>query len=411
MNLRPAACAALLAVSAAVSAQSTEPPNDSARALVHRLSPELAPFSENLAQRLTAPPGFAVTVFASGLGHPRMLEIGADGTVYVTRRDEGDVLALRDSDGDGRADERRTAVAGLAGVHGIARRGGELLLASSTTVWRWPVDGSSAPAVLIAGLPDGGQHGNRMVRVGPDGGLWISVGSSCNDCAEENQLERATLMRYDADGRNRRIVANGLRNTIGYDWHPATGALWGWDHGSDFRGDRFPPEELNRLVDGRHYGWPVCAGRGVVDRMTNAPPERLALKPGQAQPTGEPISREDFCARSEPAVGLAAAHSAPMAMRFYTGTAFPPALRGDAFVAMHGSWNRGEPVGYEVRRVRFAADGTPGASEVFLGGFLDRQAPAVLGRPVGLAIAADGALLVSDDANGAIYRVAWRAPR
>lgn len=411
MPLRSIAWAALLAVPAAVCAQGAEASEDSARALVNRLTPPIAAFSEDIARRLVVPPGFVVGVFASGLGHPRMMELGADGTVYVTRRDEGDVLALRDSDGDGRADERRTAVAGLDGVHGIARRGGELLLASSTTVWRWPVDGSAAPAVLIGGLPDGGQHANRMVRVGPDGGLWITVGSSCNDCAEDNQLERATLMRYEADGRSRRIVANGLRNTIGYDWHPGTGALWGWDHGSDFRGDRFPPEELNHLVDGRHYGWPICAGRRVVDRMTNATPQRLALQPGQALPSGEAMSREAFCDRTEPAVALAAAHSAPMAMRFYAGTMFPPALRGDAFVAMHGSWNRGEPSGYEVRRVRFAADGSPLGSEAFVSGFLDRQQPAILGRPAGVLTAADGALLVSDDANGAIYRIAWKQTR
>lgn len=400
----------LAALAGAVAAQQAESPAQ-ARALVTRLTPEILPFSDSFVQRLAVPPGFAIGVFASGLGHPRMMEVGADGTVYVTRRDEGDVLALRDSDGDGRADDRRSVLTGLDGVHGIARRGGELLLASSTTVWRWPVDGSAAPAVLISGLPDGGQHANRMLRVGPDGGLWITVGSSCNDCAEDNQLERGTLMRYEPDGSNRRIVANGLRNTIGYDWHPGTGALWGWDHGSDFRGDRFPPEELNRLLDGRHYGWPICAGRAVVDRMTTATPQRLALVPGQAKPSGEALSREAFCARTEPAVTLAAAHSAPMAMRFYAGAMFPPPWRGDAFVAMHGSWNRGQPSGYEVRRVRFDAAGQPGASETFVGGFLDPQGPAVLGRPVGLAIAADGALLVSDDANGVIYRVVWQGPR
>ncbi|MCK7497728.1 MAG: PQQ-dependent sugar dehydrogenase [Comamonadaceae bacterium] len=399
----------LFILSAAAAAQGTE--TEAARAFVQRLAPAVLPFSESFANRLQAPPGFTVTVFASGLGQPRMMETGADGTVYVTRRGSDDVVALRDDDGDGRADSRRVAVAGLTGVHGIDRRGGELLLASSTTVWSWPLDGSAAPAVLVSGLPDGGQHPNRTVRVGPDGGLYVSVGSSRNDCAEENQLERATMIRYGADGRERRVVANGLRNTIGYDWHPTTAVLWGWDHGSDFRGDRVPPEELNRIVDGRHYGWPIRYARRHVDPVTNAPPERLALEPGQAEPLGTPMSREDFCARTEPAVLLVAAHSAPMAMRFYTAPQFPPAWRGGAFVAMRGSWNRSEPVGYEVRYVPFGADGEPGASRPFVTGFVDRQAPAVLGRPVGIVVAADGALLVSDDTNGAIYRIAWTGRR
>jgi glucose/arabinose dehydrogenase len=208
---------------------------------------------------LQVPAGFRVDVFASGLEHPRMMEVDANGTVYVTRRDRGDVLALRDTDGDGRADDRRKFVTALPGVHGVALHDDWVYLATSTTIWRLPRTGG-APQAVVTGLPEGGQHPNRMVRFGPDGMMYVTIGSSCNDCAEENLLERGTMVRYTPDGKQREFIANGLRNTIGYDWHAGTGELWGMDNGSDFRGDWLPPEELNRIAPGRNYGWPICYG-------------------------------------------------------------------------------------------------------------------------------------------------------
>jgi len=383
--------------------------HETERAIVHRDTPAQAPFSDAIARRLRVPPGFRVDVWASGLGHPRMIEVADDGTVYVTRRDEGDVLALRDSNGDGRADQRSVFAAKLPNVHGVALHNGWLYLASSTTVWRTPRD-VAAPQAIVTGLPDGGQHGNRMVRFGPDGMMYVSVGSSCNDCAEQNQLERATMIRYTSDGRQREIIANGLRNTIGYDWNPATGALWGMDHGSDFRGDRTPPEELNRIEAGKNYGWPICFAERRVDEMTNSPPERMALKPGQAEPIGTPLSREEYCAQTAPSVLTTQAHAAPMAMRFYVGQRFPQQLRNDAFVALHGSWNRDDPAGYKVVRVQFDRSGEPRGFDDFVTGFIDERDAVVYGRPVGIAFTTDGAMLVTDDLNGAIYRIAYAGP-
>lgn len=376
--------------------------------VVRRFVPATVPFDPAHVRALRVPDGYAVTLFASGLGTPRMMETAPDGTVLVTRPDAGDVVALRDRDGDGRADEARIAARGLPGVHGIDIDAGALFLASSTTLWTAPLAAGAqalAPRAIVTGLPDGGQHANRMVRVGPDGRLFVSVGSSCNDCAEDNQLERATVIRYERDGSGREILANGLRNTIGYDWQPGSATLWGMDHGSDFHGDRTPPEELNRIVAGGNHGWPICYGRRVVDPMTNARPEDLALAPGQSEPSGLAVTREAWCARTEPAWLTLPAHSAPMAMRFVRGDGFGPGVRGDAFVALHGSWNRGEPVGYKVVRLRFAQSGVPVGVEDFLTGFLLPDGRAVIGRPVGLAFAADGALLVSDDSSGAIYRI------
>jgi glucose/arabinose dehydrogenase len=392
---------ALLAVPAApATAQELE------RAVVHRhsLAPPAALTPEALLPHLRLPPGFRISLFATGLGRPRMMEVAPDGTVLVTRRDVGDVLALRDADGDGVAELRHTFLSGLPGVHGIDIHQGQVYLASQTTLWRSPLAAPQAE-VLVSGLPDGGQHPNRMLRFAPDGSMVVSVGSSCNDCAEDNQLERGTLIRYSADGRQREVIANGLRNTIGYDWHPATRALWGMDHGSDFRGETLPPEELNLIEPGRNYGWPICYADRQVDGMTQALPERMALKPGRREPIGRPMAREDYCARTEPARLTLAAHSAPLAMRFYRGEAFPSSHRHDAFVALHGSWNRRVPVGYAVARVRFDAAGMPLGAEDFVSGFFHARSGAVYGRPAGIAIAADGALLVSDDLNGAVYRI------
>lgn len=385
-------------------------------AKVSRTAPAVVDLGESVLERLRVPHGFEVSIFARNLGAPRMMEVGADGTVYVTRRETGDVVALRDGDGDGRAEHVHQIARELPNVHGIDIHDGKLYLASSTTVWTAPLDAAApsavvTPRVLIDHLPDGGQHGNRTLRFGPDGWMYVSIGSSCNDCAEQNQLERATLTRYTPDGLHREFIANGLRNTIGYDWHPRTQGLWGMDHGSDFRGDTIPPEELNRIEPGRNYGWPICYGAQVVDAMTNAQPGQLALQPGQAGPSRQSLTREQYCALTEPSVLTHTAHAAPMAMRFYDGKQFPRRYHGDAFVAMRGSWNRDQPRGYNVVRIRFDDAGQPQQIDNFLGGLRGEGGAQIYGRPVGIAIAADGALLVSDDANGAIYRVAYTGAR
>lgn len=399
-------CALAVLAAACAGSVLAQQPLESGHAVVRRLSPAQGEFSPAIVNRLAVPPGFRVSLFASGLGKPRMMEVGSDSTVYITRRDKGDVLALRDTDGDGRADRVSTVATGLKDVNGIALQGGELILAASTTVWRVPLAGGT-PRAIITELPDGGQHPNRMVRVAPDGTLVVSVGSSCNDCAEADQLDRATLIRYSASGERIAVIAKGLRNTIGYDWHPRTGTLWGMDHGSDFRGDWTPPEELNLIQPGKHYGWPICWGNRQVDDLTEARPSEVALRPGVAKPSGREITREAFCAQTEPPVLTLPAHSAPLAMRFYQGTGFPAEMRGDAFIALHGSWNRRDPKGYKVVRLRFGPSGQPLGFEDFLTGFLDAAGTVQFGRPVGLAWLPDGSMLVSDDSNGAIYRVSY----
>lgn len=345
---------------------------------------------------LRVPAGYRIDAFAEGLGNPRMIAVAADGTVYVTRRKEGDVLMLRDADGDGRAEQRRV-VARRAGMHGIALDGRTAYLVTVKDVYTAPIgpDGSfGALTRIIDDLPDGGQHPNRTIAVGGDGMLYISAGSTCNACAETN-VENATLLRATKDGKSRTIFASGLRNTIGFGWHPRTGELWGMDHGIDWLGDEQQPEELNRIELGKGYGWPYIYAAGGHNPQDD-PPGGLTMA--------------DWDAMSQRMVLGTDAHAAPMQMAFYRGAMFPASEQGNAFVAMRGSWNRADPSGYDVRRLRFDASGRPLAIEPFVTGFLTRGAdggPAQRGRPVGLAVAGDGALLVGDDTNGVIYRVSY----
>jgi Raf kinase inhibitor-like YbhB/YbcL family protein len=345
---------------------------------------------------IKAPPGFKVDVFAKDLKNIRIIAVAPDGTIYVSRRDQGDVLMLRDADGDGRADGPPVTVASRAGAHGLAIRDGKLYLATVKEVFVAEIrpDGTLAPLKLIIGdLPDAGQHPNRTLAFGPDGMLYISAGSTCNTCNESNP-ENATLLRASPDGKQRTIFATGLRNMIGYDWNPRTGELWGMDHGIDFLGDDDQQEELNKIELGRQYGWPHVYGEGKIYP--------------QSTPVGD-IGKQEWQARSKPMVLGYTAHAAPMQLVFYRGGNFPAQYQGDAFVTMRGSWNRATPSGYEIVRVRFA-DGKPTAIEPFVTGFLTDGGKTHIARPVGLAVARDGALLMADDANGVLYRISATTP-
>jgi glucose/arabinose dehydrogenase len=358
-------------------------------------------FTEGLLHALRVPPGFHVNVFAAPKGNARMMAVADDGTVYLTRQEEGDVLLLRDGDRDGVADEVRTAASGLELVHGIAIHNRVVYLVSPKNVWRAAIepDGTlGEPQLIIDDLPDGGQHRARTIAIGPDERLYIGVGSTCNACSETNP-QNATIQRAALDGSERTTFATGLRHTIGFGWQPLTGELWGWDNGSDSRGNRTPREELNRIVDGGNYGWPFCFENRRVDPLISEAPKGL--------------TRREYCAATQPPVLTYTAHSAPIAFTFYDGAQFPADYQGDAFLALRGSWNRTPPSGYKVVRVHFEG-GSPVSMENFLTGFeLDparRNHPVsyAFARVAGVAVAGDGALLVSDDANGIIYRVSYQ---
>jgi Raf kinase inhibitor-like YbhB/YbcL family protein len=354
----------------------------------HVFKPTSLPAPEVAA--LHVPKGFQITKLADNLGNARMLAVGKTGAVYVSRRETGDVLMLPlDGKGGVGAPVR---VASRSGLHGIAFRGDQVYLASPNEVYVADVrpDGRFGPLdMIIHDLPDAGQHNTRTVAIGPDDMLYISVASTCNEC-NETSPESATMLRASLDGKTRSIFASGLRDVVGWGWHPTTGELWAMDHGMDWLGDDVQVEELNRIENGKRYGWPYVFG------------EHNEVNP-HVDPPGK-LSKEEWRTTSEPAVLGYTAHASPMQMSFYTGTQFPAEYRGDAFVSMRGSWNRRPASGYEVVRVHFE-NGKPINFQPFVTGFL--TAAGESGRLCGNAIMLDGSLIFSDDRNGVVYRVAY----
>lgn len=355
---------------------------------------KLEPTEERIRQ-LKLPAGFQITKFAM-LSNPRMIAVGQDGTIYVSQREPGTVSMLRDTDKDGVADVQKV-VAEKKDAHGLAIHKGRLYLATIKEVFAAPInsDGTLGEMkTVMTDLPDGGQHPNRTLAVGPDEMLYVTVGSTCNACKEPNE-ESATMLRAKLDGGERKVFAGGLRNTIGFGWHPASRRLFGMDHGIDWLGDDEQHEELNELTEGARYGWPYIYDKGRINAHPKPPKEFTAEM--WKQMSREPLQ-------------LYTPHSAPMQMAYYTGGNFPAEFKNDAFVAMRGSWNRNPPSGYEVIRIRFDQQGQPMKIEPFVTGFLLKGgAPdgkdGHIARLAGIAVAADGALLLSDDANGVIYRI------
>lgn len=385
---------ALLLFAAPAFAQSSPEDNDKRPVSAHFY--ELTPLKPgpNFAASLKLPRGYRASVWASDLGNARMIAVAPDGAVYVSRRSEADIIRLVDADRDGRADGLPTVVVNRPGLHGLTIHDGRLYFMTAREVFRAPLrpDGSiGAVETLIDDLPDAGQHLNRTLAVGPDRMLYISAGSTCNACDESSQ-ENATLLRASLDGKTREIWSSGLRNTIGFGWHPTTGELWGWDQGIDWLGNDLQREEVNRLERGKRYGWPYVFENG--------------RRNPQDEPPGGLTAAQWAAASTDPAL-LHVAHSAGMQWAFHPGGGFGPDAAGDAFVALRGSWNRKPASGYELARVRFDAAGRPTRIEPFASGFTSRDGTGQYGRPAGVAVMRDGSVLLSDDANGVLYRITY----
>ena len=352
--------------------------------------PALVPASSENVSQLKVPSGFKVSKFAEHLGKPRILVTSASGNLYASDREAGVVMMLKDNNGDGKADVQQI-VATLKQAHGLAIHNNMMYIAAVRELYSAPInpDGSlGEPVMLTDDLPDGGQHPNRTLAFGPDGMLYISVGSTCNSCPEPNK-RNATMLRANPDGTNITVYAKGLRNTIGFDWHPATKEMWGMDHGIDWLGDDDQKEELNLISENAGYGWPYIFGEGKYNPASR--PE-------------SDTTYQQYLKMSTLPVLTYQAHAAPMQMVFYKGDQFPAEYKNDAFIAMRGSWNRSKPVGYKVLRIHFE-NGKPVRFEDFLTGFLVDNNRAHFGRLVGVAVHTDGSLFVSDDTNGVIYRV------
>ena len=338
-------------------------------------------------ESIKLPPGFSISLVAR-VPNARGMTWGDAGTLFVGSN-EGSVHAVTLPQGGGEPIVRRVAH-GLREPAGVAFRGGSLYVSSIDRILRFDniekrLDDPPAPVVVTDRFPSESHHGRKFIAFGPDGKLYVPVGAPCNIC-EPNPTRYSNLNRMNADGSNFEIVARGIRNTVGFDWHPVTRELWFTDNGRDMLGDELPPDELNRITGiGQNFGYPYCHGGTLSDPQYGA---------------GHPC--REFVA---PAQNLGP-HVAALGMRFYTGTQFPGAYRNQIFIAEHGSWNRSKKIGYRVTLVKLGPDGTAISYEPFAEGWL--QGESVWGRPADVLVAPDGSLLVSDDYAGAVYRIRYR---
>jgi glucose/arabinose dehydrogenase len=330
------------------------------------------------------PPGFSIEEYAD-VPKARSLALGDRGTLFVSNRKGRSVYAVVEDD-DGRT---RTIelLDGMSTPNGIAYYDGDLYVAEIDRVYRYAnvedrLDDMPRAEVLDIDLPSDRSHGWRYIGFGPDGKLYISIGAPCNVCDE---FGYAQIIRVNPDGTERETFASGVRNSVGFTWHPETGDLWFTDNGRDMLGDDIPPCELNHAPrQGLHFGFPYCHGGDILDPK---------------------FGKDRDCANYTPPVQKLGPHVAPLGVKFYTGDMFPPEYRGQVFIAEHGSWNRSKKIGYRISLVRLDGD-TAISYEPFAFGWL--QGEQVSGRPVDLIVKQDGSLLVSDDQAGKIYRISHK---
>jgi glucose/arabinose dehydrogenase len=344
--------------------------------------------------QLKAPPGFHVTVFAEEVDGARMMVFSPGGVLLVSESDEGKVVALPDSKHAGKAEHTVTVLEGLNEPHGLAFYEGKLYVAENDKVRRYDWDEANLRASnpkALAGLPGSGGHSTRSLLF-HGGKMYVSVGSSCNVCIEKDP-RRAAVLEFNPDGSGQKIFAKGLRNAVGLAVNPKTDTVWVTVNGRDWLGDDLPPEVIVDLgKDGGDAGWPYCYG----DRV----PDSNFTKPG-----------DDRCKNVIAPKVQMQAHSAPLGLAFYEGSVFPAEYRNNIFVALHGSWNRSIPTGYKIVRAKLDDKGQlQGVAEDFITGWLapgETRKGRWMGRPVGIAFGGDGAMYLSDDSGGVIYRVTY----
>ncbi|MDA0194693.1 MAG: sorbosone dehydrogenase family protein [Bacteroidetes bacterium] len=339
---------------------------------------------------IVLPPGFKISVFADGLKNARSMAMGSSGTIYIGTQNEGKVYAIKDSDGDNVADQKYEIAKGLRAPNGVAFRDGALYVAEVGRLLKYEdiennLQKPGEPKVIYDDYPKDFHHGWKYIAFGPDGKLYVPVGAPCNLCESSNEIY-ASITRMNADGSGREIYAKGVRNSVGFTWHPETGEMWFTDNGRDMLGNDVPPCELNRIsAPGQHFGYPYFHGGTIKD------PE-----------FGDKFPCSDFVA---PAQQLGP-HVAPLGIKFYTGNMFPEEYKGHAFIAEHGSWNRDKKIGYRISLVK-VENNLAVSYETFASGWLDDETQNVWGRPVDVLILEDGSMLVSDDMVGAIYRISY----
>jgi len=341
-------------------------------------------------QDIRLPKGFHISVFAKDVDNARSMARGDKGTIFVGNRQGDKVYALVDNDGNGYSDEKYTILSGKTMPNGIAFRKGSLYVAERDKIWRLDnieanLKQPPAPVLVFDGLPDKRHHGWKYIAFGPDGKLYVSIGAPCNICDEAERDPRfASIARINADGSGFEIFASGIRNSLGFDWHPQTEQFWFTENGGDEMGDNIPADELNTAPRaGMHFGYPYCHEGGIPDTE---------------------YGKGHACSDYTPPVVKLAAHTAALGMKFYTGSMFPAAYKNTVFIAEHGSWNRTTPIGYRVMMVRTGSDGKASYGPFAEGWLKDGKA---WGRPVDVLQLPDGSLLISDDFANCIYRITY----
>ena len=341
--------------------------------------------------RLVLPGGFNIELYAR-VNNARSMTMSPSGVLYVGNRGGDKVYALKDTDGDYKADVRYVLDSGLRMPNGVAFKDGDLYVAEVSKLWKYSNiedDFSTISKELIYDdYPSDGHHGWKFIDFGPDGKLYVPVGAPCNICESKDSIY-ASITRMNPDGSDREIFASGVRNTVGFTWHPETGDMYFTDNGRDMLGDSIPPCELNRAtVAGQHFGYPYCHGGYIAD------PE-----------FGDKYPCEDFV---KPAQNLGP-HVAPLGVKFNTGNMFPTVYNQLAFIAEHGSWNRSQEAGHTGHKITTVKieNGVGVAYEDFITGFLNEETNKAWGRPVAILFLEDGSMLISDDLRGAIYRVTY----
>ncbi|MBL7952345.1 MAG: sorbosone dehydrogenase family protein [Flavobacteriales bacterium] len=343
-------------------------------------------------KNIRLPSGFHIDVYAADVTNARAMCWGDKGTLFVGTRDEGVVHALKDTNGDGKPDERYIVAKGLNMPVGVAFRDGDLFISAVDRIVKLEsiedqLQAPPPPVVVTDRFPNKEHHGWKFIAFGPDGLLYVPVGAPCNICESEDSIF-ATITRMNAQGGDLRIVAHGVRNSVGFDWHPTTGELWFSENGRDWLGDDSPDCELNHLTSvGQHFGYPYCHAGSIAD------PEFGGVR---------------NCADFIPPAAKLGPHVAPLGVRFYTGDQFPQKYKNAMFIAEHGSWNRSAPIGYRLA-VAFPLPDGSARTEIFAEGWL--QGAKATGRPVDVINAPDGSILVSDDASDKIYRISYTGDR
>ena len=338
-------------------------------------------------EKIKLPPGFEITLYTDKVPGARSMSLAPDGTLFVGTRKQGKVYAVLDKNGDNKVDKVITLAEGLNKPNGVAFKNGSLYVAEASRVLRFDnitehLQSPKKHVVINDSFPTEPRHDWKFIRFGPDGKLYIPVGAPCNICEPGDPY--AAIHRINPDGSGDEIFARGVRNTVGFDWHPISGELWFTDNGRDLLGDDSPPDELNYAPNkGMHFGYPYRHGKSISDPEFGDKKVLYLFTP--------------------PARELGP-HVAALGMRFYTGNMFPKAYQNQIFIAEHGSWNRSEKIGYRISLVHLKQNQAV-SYETFADGWLQKQQ--AWGRPVDLLVMPDGALLVSDDKAGAIYRISY----